>query len=692
MSPADVILRLFIAILQATWQAAVLAILIIVLQQLLPRAIGPRWRCVMWALVFIRLAVPALPESRWSLFNLVQQSPAATPTIVMPDQIIRVDLGSTVAPTAAGVPAATQSSTISGYAILAAIWLSGVVFVIGRGMLATVSITRRIRRGRVPENSTVLEELRNCCDTLHVRRLPRLIEVPSLHSPALYGIVRPVLLIPAGLMDHFDPRQRRFVLLHELVHLKSHDVLIGTIAWVLNAIHWFNPVLWYAATRFRADREVACDARVLQITDRTSAAEYGQTILTLLETAINHPLRHPGAAAMLGSRSSVHRRILQITNPHRPGHAWSFLALLLVLGIASVTLTRAQSPSSSATREPLIINVFDIRDLIVDRNYGDPGPEIDSWPITSGPSTNATVQASSGGPTTSSTRQRLVDAVIKQIQAAVDPTGWSNDGPPLRLDPDPADLRRGIREASGQLIIRQTQSNLDAINKMLTATREEMSRQVTVETRFITGEQILNALNPDGKWINQGDGIEVFSELLDDFQVNLLIRASQAGQDSTTLTAPRLTLFDKQRARVAVSTDTAFVADIKITPDGKQEPIVKVVQSGIVMDIRGEIHPDTLSTTLTLHPRLSRLRSLVASPWPAPPAPRQAYIQVPVLDTVDFTLTTDIADGQSQLIRARYKHTPGPPDAALHQQVYILVRPRLILQREAEPAPTTQPR
>jgi beta-lactamase regulating signal transducer with metallopeptidase domain len=90
-----------------------------------------------------------------------------------------------------------------------------------------------------------------------------LVETASVTSPALLGFIQPRLLLPAGLIANFSATELRYVFLHELGHLRRSDIPMNWLLSLLLVILWFNPLVWYAFSRLRADRELACDALAL---------------------------------------------------------------------------------------------------------------------------------------------------------------------------------------------------------------------------------------------------------------------------------------------------------------------------------------------------------------------------------------------------------------------------------------------
>ena len=101
---------------------------------------------------------------------------------------------------------------------------------------------------------------------------------------------------------------------------------------------------------------------------------------------------------------------------------------------------------------------------------------------------------------------------------------------------------------------------------------------------------------------------------LDNFAVQFLLRATEAAQNTTLVTAPRLTLFNGQRAYVLVSRQTAYVSDLQ--PVVAQQavafnPTIGLVQSGVLLDVQATVSSDRKYVTLTLRPQLATLLDLL---------------------------------------------------------------------------------
>lgn len=76
-------------------------------------------------------------------------------------------------------------------------------------------------------------------------------------------IIHPKILISSELVDRLSEEELKFVFMHELAHIKRRDFLINVVCILIQAIYWFNPIIWYSIYKMKQDCEISCDATVL---------------------------------------------------------------------------------------------------------------------------------------------------------------------------------------------------------------------------------------------------------------------------------------------------------------------------------------------------------------------------------------------------------------------------------------------
>lgn len=340
---------IFLRIVELSWQAGVLALAVMLARLALRRA--PKWAvCLLWALVAVRLVLPFSLQSPVSLqaaqspvtavlYELPQTQEAAQKT----DEVLSGGSAEPVTPlpptevvTVQPVPAPKPAMTVS---LLAAIWLAGVVMMLTYMLVSYLGIYRRV------------------CTA--VRLEDNVYRCGSWGTPFVLGLLRPRIYVPEGMDDTALPQ----VLAHERCHIRRGDHLVKPLAFLLLALHWFNPVLWAAYVLLGRDMENACDERVLRGVDGAGRAAYSRA---LVACAVR---QRPAAVCPLAfGEVAVQERVKNAMNGKKPA-VWA--AVLLAIAAAVIAVCFLTSPGR---REPSVDGAWDAETLYALRTpyVGDP--------------------------------------------------------------------------------------------------------------------------------------------------------------------------------------------------------------------------------------------------------------------------------------------------------------------------------
>jgi beta-lactamase regulating signal transducer with metallopeptidase domain len=168
----------------------------------------------------------------------------------------------------------------------------------------------------------------------------------DLGAPAVTGIVRSVVLVPAA-SDDWDDERRVSVLLHELAHVRQRDCLVHVVGQLACALHWFDPLVWIAARRLRFERELSADDAVLACGARPSS--YAEHLLAIASTTWPGGEAPSGALGM-GGRSDLKARITAIVSTERPGRSPSHAraAALVAATAAPILALACTAPTGTA--------------------------------------------------------------------------------------------------------------------------------------------------------------------------------------------------------------------------------------------------------------------------------------------------------------------------------------------------------
>jgi len=241
----------------------------------------------------------------------------------------------TPAETPIGSSFVDRVSALSGVSILLAIW-GTVVLLIAASLAYGTLVVRRIVRGSLPlDTQDWLTPLWEVSDRLELEEPPRLLRSDDAKMPFACGLLRPTIVLPAE-CDNWTLDRRRAVLLHELAHVRRHDLVGHTLGRIACAFYWFHPLVWTAAKHLRAESERACDDLALACGARPS--DYAEHLLDIV-TSVRHDST-PVVALAMARRKEFEGRMLAILDPELrhsgPGRlqAAGLIASLAVISIA----------------------------------------------------------------------------------------------------------------------------------------------------------------------------------------------------------------------------------------------------------------------------------------------------------------------------------------------------------------------
>ena len=295
---------LFDWIITSSLRATVLMLLVLVAQWAFKKRLPSRWRYALWLPVLVALLVPAIPLlPAWMNWPVQQQSSVpikpdagsnhtlhnptmklAPRSVGQTETILSATSSDSLAPSAAtaALPKTDpRASSFTARTWLIAVWLIGTGAVSLFVIVSFILTLHRIRRARLDVEAELLQKIERTSQLIGLRKSPRVLKSSAVVSPAVCGLWRPTLLLNEGFPSEFSDDETDMILRHELTHIHRADLAMNALLCPLLAFHWFNPLLWIAFFRVRADREAACDAQVLSGTSATQRAAYGHTLLKM---------------------------------------------------------------------------------------------------------------------------------------------------------------------------------------------------------------------------------------------------------------------------------------------------------------------------------------------------------------------------------------------------------------------------
>lgn len=330
-----------------TIQATLVLLAAFALSFLLRRASAAA-RHLLWTLMLA--GVVALP-----LLSLLAPRVPAIPSPVG-RMVQEITVTAQATPAVPGQPASER-----GIPIVLYVWMAGALLVLVRlliGMLRVSILSRRATK--IEKGFETLPYLTE----LGIRRRVTIKKSDRTTIPLAWGVLRPVILLPAG-ADEWTPDRMRMVLAHELAHVKRQDCLTQILAQIACALYWFHPLIWVAVARLRREREQACDDRVLALGN--SASDYASQLVELAQSLRSASERWVPAVAMAEPRE-LEARVIALLDPRRRRETVTRArALLCAIATVLLILPLATLRAPAQARVAIAGSVYDTSGAAIPR-------------------------------------------------------------------------------------------------------------------------------------------------------------------------------------------------------------------------------------------------------------------------------------------------------------------------------------
>ena len=316
---------------QLSIELAALAVLVLVACHLLPLK-SPALRHLLWAIVLLKPLVSIAVSSPYTLFTplVALLEPSQDPLVFSPVEHSTVQV--------AASSTSVQLTTAGWGAIL---WIVGAALLIGRILVGYGIVWCLRQQAQVQHDGPLCDALRQTRRTLDSYPKVEVATSPSISSPMALGILRPIIVFPADLVEKLSTDKLALVLMHELAHVRRWDNLTLLLQRLVSAVLFFHPAVWLCGRMLRREAEQACDDLVVCATGRSEA--YARGLAHVAERAAHlNPLirRIPTMNAFAATESDLALRIRRTLggSARRMGMRARVLTAVLLCPLAAVTL------------------------------------------------------------------------------------------------------------------------------------------------------------------------------------------------------------------------------------------------------------------------------------------------------------------------------------------------------------------
>lgn len=184
--------------------------------------------------------------------------------------------------------------------ILFIFWLLGMLLFLGFNIICYVSYIRKLNKCNISANwreTTLLNNLLKGKSSLQLYK-NSIVEIPIL-----IGAFRPAIILPD---KKYEDMKLRNILMHEIVHMKKHDIFVKWLLIFIGSIHWFNPFIYLVRREMNKACELACDESVIKRFDINEKQLYGDTLIAVAADSIR---KMPISITMFEDKKNLKERL-----------------------------------------------------------------------------------------------------------------------------------------------------------------------------------------------------------------------------------------------------------------------------------------------------------------------------------------------------------------------------------------------
>lgn len=331
-------------------QSSLLIAVVLALRAVSGKRLDKRLRYYLWLPVMLRLLLPFSVGCRLSVMNLLTSVSGfgAESQAVQTGTAVPADTSILTGETARDVMRETVNRAFHWESVLLCVWLIGAAAVALTAAGVNIRFFRGLKKDRAEADMEMLPRL---CGRLGIKRVPAVYLSDKTGSPCAAGLFRPAVYLPRWAVS--DRERLRYILMHELTHIKYRDNLISLLILACCAVYWFDPFVWIMAYAARRDRELACDARVTRGMEQNERTAYGLALVSAVEAQFGYS-RPVCAPAFAACRKEMLERIVSIKNGRlvTKRAAVTVCAVMLLALVTAGTSAKTAADNGSLSQSP----------------------------------------------------------------------------------------------------------------------------------------------------------------------------------------------------------------------------------------------------------------------------------------------------------------------------------------------------
>lgn len=250
-------------------------------------------------------------------------------------------------------------------------WITGMV-VFGIKLIGGYAVIKRYElSGQEINDSKVHVILNDLLDKMNLDKSVRVLESAKVYTPMMLGHIKPVILLPLGIINHLELNEVEAILAHELSHISRSDFLQNILQSFIEIMYYYHPAVWWISANVRAERENCCDEEAVRLCG--SAMNYAKTLVKIEEM---QSYRIPSLAIpMARNKNNLLNRVSRIL--HQPQNksqikekliaTLMLFSVFTIFGESNASILNVANSSEEVTRYSSDNGHFDV--TIVDTDH-----------------------------------------------------------------------------------------------------------------------------------------------------------------------------------------------------------------------------------------------------------------------------------------------------------------------------------
>lgn len=373
--------RLWDIVLTTSYQGAIVGIVILLVKSILKNKLSAKWHYLIWMILIVKLILPFGPESKISIFNILPNETSTQNFIINTgtqvntsntelnyenaDKELNKNVNNNFSNQSNSQEILNGNNSYTEntnnnvnnkasniFKFIPYIWAIVSINILAFSIIVYTILNIRLSKNNIQPSDKLKEIFTIAKGKIKTGHKVKIVINKYISTPALSGVLKPKILLPTN-MTNLSDKELEYVFLHELSHYKRKDIFINYILLVLQAIHWFNPVIWYLLKKVREDIEFATDEKVLKILEEKEYKDYAKSILSVLEK-VNASLFYPRLVSMANDKKKVEKRIRIIKDmkfTKKKQLMFTIVGIIVVLIIAPIVFTNSKKENNDKNKE-----------------------------------------------------------------------------------------------------------------------------------------------------------------------------------------------------------------------------------------------------------------------------------------------------------------------------------------------------